>query len=320
MKPHSQRKLCFAFLIGLFVCGGCGATRPVDSGAPTNRGSADYPVRFLRADEGRDRAIAAWRRIAQIQNGDETSDPSLHPVTSTIVSLPAAAPPLLKLPRVGDPNNLSMNDNETREALRRFLANSSDLLGAEIIQLSLREVAGGEEGLKVARYQQRPFLYPLRNNYGVVEIGFAPNGQITRLSSSCIPAEEQLRRAVDRLTPRLGASEIAVKLANRTVTLTDETTRAERAVTITAAEEIRARELVIYPLMRPGELDALELHLAWDVSIKVEGREHILYVDALTGEILNSPAAGELSFAREILIGHHLTCCAFRRHPKSLRS
>lgn len=300
MKSKSQQRLSFACLIGLLLLGGsCAASRSTDPGAPAARSDIPgYPVSITDTDDKRrERAIAAWRRIASISSGGQAVDPILHPVTSTLRSLPVPAP-MLKLPLVGDPDRATMTAEETREALRRFLASAVDLLGAETIQLSLIDVA--ERGdLRTARYEQRPFLYPLRNNYGLVEIEFTSDRRITQLSSRAIPIDEQLRRTVNRLAPRLRADEIATKLVNRTITLIGDGGGVQ-TLAVTAADQIRPQELVIFPRISPVDTATLELRLAWEVGVKAEGasEERLVYVDALTGEILTAPAPNQLSRRR----------------------
>lgn len=296
MKSKIQSWLSFACLAGLLLFGGsCAASRSTDPGAPAARSDIPgYPATLANTDNRRERAIAAWRRIANISSGNQAADPVLHPATSTLLSLPAPAP-TLKLPLVGDPDRATMTAEETRESLRRFLAGAVELLGAETIQLSLVDVA--ERGdFRTARYEQRPFLYPLRNNYGLVEIEFTSARRITQLSSRAIPIDEQLRRTINRLAPRLRADEVAAKLVNRTITLIGDG-KSVQTLAITAADQIRAQELVIFPLISPVDTATLELRLAWEVGVKAEGagEERLVYVDALTGEILTAPAPNQLS-------------------------
>ncbi|MEJ7710471.1 MAG: PepSY domain-containing protein [Pyrinomonadaceae bacterium] len=266
----------------LVILTGCAASRPVEPGAPEARQLAGYPVLIVRAEDRYDRVVAAWRRIANVQSGNQAGDPDLHPVTATLRALPANAPTTLKLPRVGLPDSQSMTENETRESLRRFLANVNELLGANIIQLSLLEVAERGNNLKTARYEQRPFRYPLRNNYGIVEISFTPDGRITQFSSSGIPVDEPMRRTVNQLAPKIAAAEVGKRLLSSEGGV-------QPPLAITTAEEAQPQELVIFPILARDEPFTLELHLAWEVRLQRSGSAvQIVYLDALTGEILDT--------------------------------
>ena len=103
-----------------------------------------------------------------------------------------------------------MNEDETREALRRFINDWRVLIGSNPSQLSLIERVDRPDGTKIALYEQRPFRYPLRGDFGKLQIHFTGNRRLLNLTSSCIPDAERLQSALAGVTPSLTA-ETAIK-------------------------------------------------------------------------------------------------------------
>jgi hypothetical protein len=157
-------------------------------------------------------------------------------------------------------------------------------------------VADQENGVKQARYQQSPFIYPLRGGYGVLEISFTPDRRVLRLTSTAIPDTERLRRALTNVRQLVTAEQAATRLANRSVTYRD-VAGAEQSYLIPPTTEASVRELVVYPLRPVAEPAALALHLAWEVAVDRQGTPLLVYVDAVTGEIIatNMGAAAPVS-------------------------
>jgi hypothetical protein len=219
----------------------------------------------------------------------------LQPITATLRALPAAtSTATLRLPKVGGEGK-EQTEEELREALRRFIADAAPLLGVVPAELSLVERADNTDSTRRARYQQRPFLYPLRAGYGVVDISFTPDLRVTGISSTAIPDTERLRRALNNIRTQLTlltAKEAALRLAGRTVNYRD-ATGAEQTLTVAQDEAVTVREMVVYPLRSTDDPNSLALHLAWEASV---GRATplLVYVDAVTGDTLAvAPASSD---------------------------
>lgn len=233
--------------------------------------------------------MVAWARLMHEQGIVNAQEPLLHPVTATIAGLPQLPSPLY-LPKVGE--GLPMTEEETREALRRFINSNSELLGIDPPQLSLIQRTDAADGTKRALYLQRPFLrYNFRNDFGIVEITFAPDRRILNLTSSAIPEIDRLRVAGAGIAPRAELQrpeEVVKNLTGRTISYTDAAGRAA-TLTLTTQNRITPRQFVIYPRLREDAPPALEFHLAWEIS--VDGAPiRTIYMDALTGELLSTSA------------------------------
>lgn len=281
-----------ALILSLVACASwaCGAAaNPPNAGAP-NPNAPPYPV--LLTDEPGDRrqaAMAAWAKLMHEQGVVNAQEPLLHPVTATIAGLPQLPSPIY-LPKVGE--GLPMTEEETREALRRFINSNSELLGIDPPQLSLIQRTDAADGTKRALYLQRPFLrYNFRNGFGVVEITFAPDRRILNVTSTAIPEIDRLRVAGAGIAPRaeLQTPENVIKsLAGKPITYTDAAGRAS-TFTLTSQNQITPRQFVIFPRLREDAPPALEFHLAWEVA--VDGAPvRTIYLDALTGELLSASA------------------------------
>lgn len=274
-----------AVAFAALLLGACAAaTRPPGAGRP----GANEPPKFVTleaSDERRAGALADWKTIV----GDQASagpTPELQPVTATLKSLPAnlPAPPRMPLVTLGDKK--AQGDEETRESLRRFITSAAPLLGVTPQELSLVEVKDAGGDARTARYQQNPFQYPLSKGYGVVEVTFTPDLRVVGLDSTAIPDSDQLRRSLAAVKPALDAAHAAA-VANRAVTFKDRNgTTQTRAVT--QADAATARQLVVFPLLRAGNAAALELHVAWEVAVGGPEAPLLVYVDAVTGDVLGA--------------------------------
>ncbi len=271
-------------LVAVFVAlvSAC-ATNPSPDPSGPRSDAPTYPVLLL--DEGgdrRDAALAAWSRFTLGQGITNAPQPELQNVTSTLNSIPALSQPLY-LPRIGDGG--PMNEEETREALRRLITEGGPLLCGESQQISLIQRVDGADGVKEAVYQQRPFRYPLKRGYGQLRIGFMPDRRIVRLSSTCIPDTDRLRRGFAGIGAQRISSEKAIaSVVGRTVNYTDKNGQ-QQVLTVPASDKLTARELVVYPIERQGEEPALEFHIAWELTL-AGGPVLTLFVDSLTGDVL----------------------------------
>jgi hypothetical protein len=261
---------------------GC-ATNPSPDATAPRAGESTYPS-VLIDDEGerRDAALAAWASFTRDRGIANAPAPELQPVTATIRSIPVLTQSLY-LPRVGD--SAPMSEEEIREALRRFIANAGPLLCGDPLQLSLIQRIDGADGVKEARYQQRPFRFALRGGYGELRIGFTSEGRVVSLSSTCIPEADRIRRGFVGLSQqRIPADKAVASLNGRAVNYTG-ADGVQKTYTINEKDKVRARELVIYPIERAGEPPVLEFHSAWELV--VEGAPDLtIYMDSIMGDIL----------------------------------
>jgi hypothetical protein len=275
--------LCAA--LGLLFCS-CAATPPPSATGPRPEGPP-YPVVLAENPERRQATLAAWERLAGEQGINNTPAPELQPVTASVRALPALPAPLY-LPKVGDVNATAESkqkwEDATTEALRRFIDANARLFGAESQQLSLVLLTDAADGTKKAKYEQRPFRYPLRNGFGELEISFTAERRILQIISTCIPDIEQLQRAGTGIRPRYSSDEAAQKVIGRSFTYTD-AAGALHNDTILVGDGITVRELVIYPILRPEQSNALEFHLAWEIFL-TRLPNYAIYLDAVTDELI----------------------------------
>jgi hypothetical protein len=240
-------------------------------------------VLLLETVDRREAALTAWTKFTTEQGITNAPAPELQPVTATIRSLPAFTGTPLYLPKVGD--TMPMNEENTRESLRRFITSASPIIGATPQQLSLVKRIDGADGTQRALYEQRPFRYPLRNGYGKLEITFTPDRRVLQINSTCITEVEQLQRAGAGTRPRLDAEKVSALVTDHTFTYKD-AAGDPQTLTITKGEEVIVRELVIYPIPRARDPLILEFHLAWEITLKRASGSLNIYLDAVTDELL----------------------------------
>ena len=186
-RDNNETKSSLPLLIAL-VTGACAACNiqsrgPVPSGRP-------YPITLTdspKKEPQYSRLIESVReRTGKLTEG------YLEPVTATIKGLPADLATPQRLPKVG--SNAEMNEEEMREALRRFINDWRVLIGSNSSQLSLIERVDRPDGTKIAVYEQRAFRYPLRGNFGKLQIHFTADRRLLNLTSSCIPMPNAAHR------------------------------------------------------------------------------------------------------------------------------
>lgn len=267
------------------LCSCAAATRPASPDRPR---AADAPkfVAIDASDERRAAALAAWRVVVGEQAASDSPEPELRPVTATISALPSRLDTPPRMPLVVISDEQSQTEEEKRESLRRFLQTAAPLVGADPKELSLVEVTEARNGTRTARYRQSAFQYPLRNGYGEISVTFAEDLRVLALSSTAIPNAEQLRRSLASVAQGLPAFD-ANTLLNRAVTYTDRA-GAQQTRTLTQADSVNARQLVVYPTPNASDPSTLELHVAWEVAGGAPASTLYVYVDAVTGEVLGA--------------------------------
>ena len=257
-------------LIALLTAAACAALQPTDANGPTSN-APQYPLALSDVGTRLEEASLAWYQLSQRYGLPGKTEANLHPYTATLESLPANLPGPIYLPKVGSPTNPT--EEETRESLRRFIVEWQRLIGAEPNQLSLVERIDEPSGVKVARYEQRPFRYPLRGGYGTVVIRFRSNGQLVGFSSNCIPNAERIQATLSGLTPKL-TGEQAVSYI-----------KTQQTVSLPASATVEPRQLVVYAQPSKDPSTGLQIRLAWELEVTNSPIKWI-YLDAISDEII----------------------------------
>lgn len=268
-----RRTLFFLFLV--FALNGCrSASRSPEINAPKPETESSYPILLSQDETRRERALDVWNKLTREQN--ITNAPMLHPVTSTLIGIPANQN--LLLPKVGE--GVPMREDESRESLRRFLKEGGALLCGYSQQLSLIERTDEEDGTKLAVYQQQIFRYPLRGEFGKIEIIFTASRRIVQIKSMCLPNSDILQRAVAGLKPDTQIS-LVEKIKGQTIPVKNKDGSTQN-LTISDEKEITVQELVIYSQLSNTNPMSVELYLAWAVKLSDKA---IAYYDAQTGKL-----------------------------------
>lgn len=290
---NSASKFLLLILFSSLMLSGC---RPVSRSPETNQPRPDtaniYPLLLGQDETRRERALETWDTITRAQGISNAPAPVLHPVTGAIVSLPQFSNQPFLLPKVGE--GVPMREDEIRESLRRFLKDGGALLcGSSPQQLSLTERTDETDGTKRAIYQQQIFRYPLRGDFGKLEIVFTASRQIVGIKSMCLPYSENLQRMVSELRPNsdITPESLVAKIKGQTVTIKNEDGSTE-TITVNNETDISVQELVVYSQETTNNSKGIELHLAW--SVKLSNRA-IAFYDAQTGNLLAATAIKILS-------------------------
>lgn len=272
-------------LIALFIfsmvlaTGACSALQPVDANGPRANVPV-YPIGLADPATRLEEASVAWYQLSQHYGAPAKTEANLNPYTGTLQGLPANTTAIM-LPAVGaDP---VLTEEQIRESLRRFLVAWRQLIGAEPEQLSLVERTDEPSGVKLARYEQKPFRYPLRGDFGQVVIRFRPNRQLVSLSSSCIPNADRLQAALNALEPKVSADQAVAHVRTQSVALDSE--GRQQPLAIPANATLTTRQLVVYARPSPDQSEGLQLHLAWEVEV-TNGPRKMVYLDAVTDQVI----------------------------------
>jgi hypothetical protein len=266
-------------LLVISLVGCAGTNRPTETGSPRSS-EEPYPVVY-QASKGRaDEAKAQWTNFLQEQGVVNPPPPELQPITATIRDLPANAQVNVLLPKVG--TGASMSEDDTRESLRRFVESTSVLIGSGPQQLSLMQTSKGESVPEQAFYQQKPLRYALRNGFGEVRIGFAPDRRVLRFSSTCIPSLPGLQRSLGNVKINLTAEQAAEYLSGRSFSYTDSS--GIHQFSVSPGEPVDVKQMVVFPVRSPDN-STLNLHLAWEITVGTNPARTV-YLDAVKSEVL----------------------------------
>ena len=280
---ETARQLRFVIIVFLsaLVFSSCAALQPPNVTGPPGKNSL-YPILLIEDAHRKEATLAALNRLGQLSGKSNGARPQLQPVTGTILGLHAEVSGSLFLPKVGAA--ATMNEEETRESLRRFIRDWQELIGSDPAKLSLIERTDQPDGSKLASYQQRPFRYPIRGNYGKLQINFTSDRRVLNLTSSCIPDADRIQSALSALNVRPRSEETLQKLRAKGLTYVD-AQGIERNLAIPPSSEITARQMTIYIVPAKDQPDVLEFHLAWEIEF-TNAPIKLAFVDALTGEVV----------------------------------
>lgn len=276
----SKHIIALLIFVAAFGSGACAALQPPDADGPRSN-LPPYPIGLADPAARLEEASVAWLQMSQHYGLVDRTEVNLNPFTGTIESLPANAGPIV-LPRVG--TEPQQTEEQIRESLRRFINEWRPLIGAEPNQLSLVERTDEASGIKFARYEQRPFRYPLRGEFGKLVISFRPDRQVVSLSSNCIPNADRLQPAIAGLTPEIDANQAVDHVRRQPIVVTDAKGR-QQTFTIPANAGLTARELVVYARAGTEQSDGLQLYLAWEIQVS-NGPVKTIYLDAISDQVL----------------------------------
>ena len=273
----TQTKLGSTVIAFALLSGACAALRPPDTGPRAN--VRLYPVGLADPAARLEEASLAWYQISQHYGLQHRTEANLDPFTATLQSLPADLAATIQLPKVGD---AQPTEEQVRESLRRFIAEWQRLIGAAPQELSLVERTDEAGGTKLARYEQRPFRYPLRGGYGTLVIRFRSNGQLTGFSSNCIPNADQIQTTLNSLTPKLTGEQAVNRIKTQPITAAS---GPQQTVSLPASATVDARQLVVYAQPSKDPPSGLQIRLAWEIEV-TNGPIKWIYLDAISDEII----------------------------------
>jgi hypothetical protein len=266
-------------LAAAFLLSSCAALQPPSATGPAGN-LAPYPILYAEDARRKEATSVALTRLSQ-QAGEIQGAAQLQPITGTILNFAPNANRSLYLPKLGA--TAAMTEEETRESLRRFIREWQELIGADPAKLSLVARVDQPDGSKLASYEQRPFRYPIRGNFGRLKIHFMPDRRVVDLSSTCIPDADRMQTALAALTVR-------VKTEDAIQHLRDSMIYSDRAgnqlnFNIPATATVTPLGLVIYILPAKDGVEALEFHLAWELALS-NTPVRLAYVDAISGDLV----------------------------------
>ncbi|HKO97471.1 MAG TPA: hypothetical protein VJU86_10785 [Pyrinomonadaceae bacterium] len=253
---------------------GCSTLQPPDPNGPRNEST--YPPLYTTDDVRRNAVDSTLNRFILPPNTQ--TDPELDPITLTLKNLGLSRAATLFLPKLG--TAAVMTEEETRESLRRFIREWQDLIGSDPGKLSLVARVDQPDGIKLATYEQRPFRYPIRGDFGKLEIRFTNERRVVSMSSTCVPNADRVQAALSAVSPKLKPEDAIAQLINNPIGASG----AQSAFSVQASQAT-PRELVTYVRPSASNAEALEFHLAWELEVRNAPVQRV-YVDALNGEII----------------------------------
>jgi hypothetical protein len=279
---QSRTQLTFVLLALVMAAQACAPTVPPNAAGPRGN-ETPYPVLLVEDNHRREAMTAAINHLMGSDVPSATAKP-LQPITATIQSLTANTATVLNLPKLGA--NATMNEEETRESLRRFIRDWQGPIGADPAKLSLVERVDQPDGSKLSRYEQRAFRYPIRGNYGRLEIRFTPEGRVLNIVSTCIPDAEKIQTALTAVNIKLKPEDAVKQLTTNDIEYSN-AGGTKLTFRPTANNKLEPHELVTYIAVADSPASALAFHVAWEIGI-TGAPIQMAYVDAVTGQILGA--------------------------------
>lgn len=277
-----MKQLAALFVITIALAtGACAALQPVDATGP-RANTPVYPIMLTDSAARLEQASVAWLQMSQRYGAMMQNNAKLNPYTGTVMNLPAERGPIV-LPKVG--TDAAPTEEQTRESLRRFIAEWHELIGADANDLSLVERTDQSNGIKVARYEQKPFRYPLRGGYGNLVIQFSPDREVKDVSSTCIPNTERLQPALNGLAPKINAAQAVEHVKSKPFDAPNVNGVGQQTFTLPANATVSAPQLVIYAQPAPDQSNGLQLRLAWEIQV-TNGPVKTVYLDAISDQVI----------------------------------
>ena len=274
---QAKSRAIAALIAGLIGLSGCAALQPTDTNGPRTNLPA-YPIIVnepTRIDE------TTLKQLSQRFGFGQNLQADLRPWSAKLQGSPGNTGTSIFLPKVGnDPAHLT--EEEIRESLRRFITEWQTLIGADPNQLSLIERVDDAGGLKTARYEQRPFRYPMRGNFGTLLIRFQADRHVIDLSSTCVPNSDRLQAPLNSLVPKV-TPERAVELVKGHQITAADSVGGTHSFTL-SSETLDASQLVAYVKLSQDQQN-IEVHLAWEIDV-ANGPIKTIYLDSITEQVI----------------------------------
>jgi hypothetical protein len=286
MFSNSAKTSVTATVVIVFalMSGACAALRPAETGGPRTDVRL-YPIALVDPAARLEEASLAWFQLSQQHGLQNRTDANLNPFTATLEGLPPEVAASIQLPNVG--GDTQPTEEQIRESLRRFIAEWQRLIGATPQELSLVERTDEAAGTRLARYEQRPFRYPLRGGFGNLVIRFRNDRRLVTLSSNCLPNAERLQASLNQVTPQITGEEAVTRVKTQPITVSS--TTGQQTITLPDNAVLDPRQLVVYALPPPGQSagqsTGLELHLAWEIIVS-NGPIKTIYFDAVSSQVI----------------------------------
>jgi hypothetical protein len=289
MRKFEAKRMCagsviakrLLVLVAAMALTGCAAFQPTAVNGPTAN-LPPYPIAQAEMGNRLEEASQAWYQLSQHYGLPGKTEAKLNPYTATLEGLPANLPAPIYLPKVGSQTNPT--EEQMRESLRRCIVEWQRLIGADPNQLSLVERTDEPSGVKLARYEQRPFRYPLRGGFGNLTIRFRSDWQLIAFSSNCIPNADRVQATLNTLTPKVTNEQAVSHIKTQPLTFADANGQ-QQTLSLPANATVEARQLVVYAQPSKDASSGLQIRLAWELEV-TGGPVTRVYLDAISDEII----------------------------------
>jgi hypothetical protein len=253
------------FFLAVIFAVGCELSPKVPNSAKQN-----YPVTIEDSQQRREKAEREWRRMLDFYKVAQTP-PDLYPVAYTPRSLLGVTGGIKILAAAPEPGTEGL---ALREAVKRFIDQWRDLIGADPLTVSLVAATDAGDAQRLT-YRQASYAFPVTGNFGEMTAIISRDGRLLQMDDRFIPVVELPQR------PAIDREEAARRVVGRTFTYSDIAGRPQQ-VKINNPGEIKVKRVVVAPVEKS---DAIEVHLAWEI-VAGSSLSWTVYIDAMTGEEL----------------------------------